>query len=505
MVNIFTLKGRIDVDNENAKKKVKETTTMAEKEGSNLLSKIGGIATTVVGVGAAVAGMGTAIVAGFKSAADGVAKTADEIDKGSIRMGISTKAFQELSYAAGQSGIEMSTLEKAAKKLEGSDLNLDDAINQIMELGTSEERATKAAELFGDNIAYTLSPLIEQSAEDYYGLIQNANDLNLIMGEDAVKAGVKYGDTMDDINKSFGAIKNNVVSAFIPIIQKVLDLIIQNMPKIQSLFNKLSPLLITLLETTIPFIVELAETLLPPIFEIVEALMPFIISLIEEIMPIFNELMQLIMPLLVDLVQLIMPLLTPFLELINQLLMPILEVLKPIFALLQPFIDLMVVIANVLGTVLKPVFGAISTALTSMFSKWKEVFNNIYNIFKTPINKIIDGINILLKGLNKIKLPDWDILGKAAGKGINIPLISKLKVGMEYVPYDEMPALLHKGEAVLSEEEAREYRNGLAKQNNEVNNNYYNTINIEHLEVREEADIQRISEELYYLQKKAEV
>ena len=28
---------------------------------------------------------------------------------------------------------------------------------------------------------------------------------------------------------------------------------------------------------------------------------------------------------------------------------------------------------------------------------------------------------------------------------------------MDYVPYDEMPALLHKGERVLTKEEAREY------------------------------------------------
>ena len=136
----------------------------------------------------------------------------------------------------------------------------------------------------------------------------------------------------------------------------------------------------------------------------------------------------------------------------------------------------------------------------------KNIFKNIVegfgNIFKVPINFIIDSINSFINGLNKIQVPDWVPL--VGGKGINIPLIKKLKVGIDYVPYDEMPALLHKGEQVLTAEEAQEYRrnNDKKEENNYV---YNNNIVIEKLEVREEADIKRIAEELYYLQRKREV
>lgn len=81
-----------------------------------------------------------------------------------------------------------------------------------------------------------------------------------------------------------------------------------------------------------------------------------------------------------------------------------------------------------------------------------------------------------------------------------------MRVGIDSVPYDEMPAILHKGEAVLDKEDAEEYRNNRGKKiENKIVNNYYNTINIDELNCKEEKDIKRIAEELYYLQKRSEV
>ena len=179
-MDLFKLVGSVFIDTDKANDSLAKTDEKAEKTGTTF----GQVAKKAAGVGAAVVGASAAAVGGLVSMANNAASTADEVDKGSKRMGISTDYYQQLGYAAGQSGVEMSTLEKAAKKLEGTDMNLQDAMDEIMSLGTAEERASKAAELFGESVAYTMSPLIEQSGESFDGLMQRADDLGLVMSED---------------------------------------------------------------------------------------------------------------------------------------------------------------------------------------------------------------------------------------------------------------------------------------------------------------------------------
>ncbi len=93
---------------------------------------------------------------------------------------------------------------------------------------------------------------------------------------------------------------------------------------------------------------------------------------------------------------------------------------------------------------LKTAFTGLMTFISGVFSKdWKKawegvkqifkgVFESLWSIAKTPLNLLIDGINTIIGGLNKLsfKLPDWvpgDLGGK--GFGINIKPIPKLARG----------------------------------------------------------------------------
>lgn len=88
---------------------------------------------------------------------------------------------------------------------------------------------------------------------------------------------------------------------------------------------------------------------------------------------------------------------------------------------------------------LKTMFGGLIDFIVGIFTgNWKKAWDGVKNIFKgifdgltniakKPINAIIDAVNSMIRGLNKIKLPEWvPLLG---GKGINIPTIPKLAKG----------------------------------------------------------------------------
>ena len=505
MANIFSIFGQVFIDNEKANKSIDETTQKGKKSSKSFAESFMDVSKKAMQIGTAVVGTTTAIVGGLTAAANGTAQVADEIDKGSIRMGVSTKAYQELKYAAGQCGVEMSAMEKAAKKLEGTDINMEDAMNQIMALGTAEERATKASELFGDNIAYTLSPLIEQSADDYTGLIDRANELGLVMSEDSVNAGVVFGDTLSDLQQSFGAIQNNLMSAVIPILTQFMSIILDNMPLIQQMVSTLAPILMDLLNGILPVFTEFCQTILPIIFDLLKEIMPIITEIIQELLPIFTQLLKIILPPIIEIVRALLPALLPIIKALLPLLQPLLDLLTfAINKILNPIIKVISSIANVISKVLVGAIKALKPVVEGVKTVFEKVFGGLFNIVKAPINFIIDGINLFIKALNKIKIPDW--VPAVGGKGINLPLIKKLRIGIDNIPYDEMPAILHKGEAVLNKEDAEEYRkNRFSSGDNIENNTFNNTIHIEHLETKNESDIKRIAEELYYLMKKEEV
>lgn len=105
---------------------------------------------------------------------------------------------------------------------------------------------------------------------------------------------------------------------------------------------------------------------------------------------------------------------------------------KEVFKGLSTFIQ------EILNTI-KGVLNGIITFISGVFQgNWKkawqgikDVFSSIItgfaNIFKKPINAIIDGINEFIKGVNKIKIPSW--VPVVGGKGFSIPTIPKLAYG----------------------------------------------------------------------------
>lgn len=485
---IFELIGSVMVDSKDAENSLQKTDKKATNVGATLAKGIG----TAAKWGAAIGTAAIAATGALVGLTNEAAKNADTIDKQSQKMQISTDEYQKLAYAAELTGTNMDRLQAAQKKLlsEGSDLSLTDALKQCAD---ASDVAAAATEMFGAKTAQELLPMLNQGADGIEAMMQQADDLGLVMSEDAVKAGASYQDTLATLQKTVTALGNKLGTALMPIVEKVMNVVIEHMPQIQSMIDQVAPILVSFLEEMLPILLNLGEQILPIVFDLIQQLMPAITQIASTIFPVIAQILGDIAPILADLVATILPvlmeifeaiwpalesiltLLSPLLELINILLKPLLMLIELI---LPPLCDLISTIVGWISGKLGEGMKWLSNWLTEQMPKIKQFFDNVKqwfgdlwgkisgffgnlktnatnicvklysaftsfgnkiktffsgigqalgNIFKKPINFIINGINTFLQGINKVKIPDWVPL--VGGKGFNIPLIPELAKG----------------------------------------------------------------------------
>lgn len=229
-------------------------------------------AKVAAGFGAAVVGIGASAFAATMKVTDGF----DKIAKASSKLGVSTDAYQEMNYWAGQNGIEHGQFEKAVGRLnqriglamDGNDkyagalnqlgVNLDDvrdgtmttedamakSIQTLSEMESEHKKVALATDLFGVKLARDLMPALQDGSLSLEDAKKKAEELGIVVGEDSLRAAEAFNDTWDDLSSSIKVFGQKGIAYMMPFFQKVMDFAIDKLPSIQNVasnvFGKIS-------------------------------------------------------------------------------------------------------------------------------------------------------------------------------------------------------------------------------------------------------------------------
>lgn len=432
--------------------------------------KVGATATVtgVTAVTSASVEMGKAIY----DAASQAAAAGDEIDEASQRMNLSAEKFQEMRYAAKMSGVELQTLETAAKTLNKTapDMDLSEAVNQIASIKDESKRTEKAIELFGSKAAYQMGPMLAQGAEGVEELKNQAHELGLVMSDEAVASSAIFNDSFDNMTSTMGAFKNNIGSDFLPGLTDMMngvttffsngeeslnnskELISSGLMSIVESADTATVELLGKLEGASEIIGELAPEIIPFVVDTITASAPQLLESAEHILVTFaeglltEENMEKLSGVTVTLVSDVVGFVgdnsdmmmdgatTLILSLVDSLLMP--ENSKK---LITGSLDVVTAIASgLISNSPEMIAGAIELIGVLIDEiihyDWWGVAKDIYEGIKSGFKNIFS------------EEPD----GSHAG-------------GIDYVPYDGYRAMMHRGEQLLTASEAVVYRQDRAE------------------------------------------
>lgn len=226
---------------------------------------------TVMGV-KAMAGATLGAVTALGNLAVKAGQTADDLNTMSAVTGLSTKQLQEFSYASDLIDVSMDTLSGSLKKITSSmnsakdgtgkqaeafkklGVNIkdaqgnlrnssdvfNDAIRALGNIANETERDAMAMELFGKS-ATDLNPLIEGGIDTLEKMSKQANELGLVLSQEALDGANAFNDQIDILKangkQTFQVIGTEIASQLTPAMEKLNGEIMQ---VIKSLTGALS-------------------------------------------------------------------------------------------------------------------------------------------------------------------------------------------------------------------------------------------------------------------------
>lgn len=217
--------------------------------GGNLAAQVG------MPLGLIGAALGAFSIAGIKTAVGAFADLGDQTVKSAQRVGMTTDEYQRLSYVAGQSGVSVEGLSSSMGRLNkgialaaaggnkdlaglfkrarismrdanGQLRSASDMLPEIAELFERNKNAAVQARMgtaiFGKSWQ-ELAPLLQGGKQGIIDLNERFKMLGLTVDGDALKAGEKFGDQMEDLHLVMRSYGNTISAKLIPLFGPLLE------------------------------------------------------------------------------------------------------------------------------------------------------------------------------------------------------------------------------------------------------------------------------------------
>jgi hypothetical protein len=200
----------------------------------------------------------TKIATGIRDIVAETAALADQFDKASQRIGITSRNLQRLSFVAEQSGVATDVLQDSMKDmnknvgeaLSGNEglvkvfkklrVNLKDTngqmkptisifknvIDRLRAIPNVAQRSAEAMKIFGE-AGFRIMPIINSGSKAVEGLIEEFDQLGGTIDKNLMASGVRFTDNMSKMRQVLQGVKNTIAKALLPQINKTTEAFIE--------------------------------------------------------------------------------------------------------------------------------------------------------------------------------------------------------------------------------------------------------------------------------------
>lgn len=468
-MELFKLFGSVLIDDKDAI----NTLNKVDKKGKTTGQKFADVAKKGALIGAAVVGGTVAAGGALLGMANKAAAVADNVDKASQKMGVSTDAYQEMDFWASQNGISQGDMEKALgrlnqrigeakdgnekysgaleklgvnmKDVEDGTVSTEDAMYQsisaLSEMTNEQDKAAMASELFGTKLGRELMPALQDGSLSLEDAKKKAHELGIVLDEESVAAGVKFTDSMDQMKRSLSGIVTKIGVEVMPIVQQALEWVTAHMPQIQAVASRV----FQVIGDVMTVVIGIVRDYLVPAFKFmvdwVTANMPMIKmvikTVIDTVMSIINSFVALATAIWSRWGNQIIIVATTAFNIMKNVVGGIIKAVQAIIKVVTSAINgdwrgvwdgiknyfsaVWGTIKAVAGNLVSGLKQIITSKISETVSKVKNKFNEVYDAIMKPINKAKSAVSTAIEAMKgffnfnwklpKIKMPSFSVSG----------------------------------------------------------------------------------------------